>query len=1248
MIQSNWEIFSAKFSNDKELKFEWFSYLLFCREFDLPKGWFGFKNQSAIEKNPIHLGNEIIGFQAKFYTSSLSSHKIDFLEMLIKAKRDYPELTKILIYTNQLWAQAYCKREEKQKDPQTLTEINAKAQNLAISLEWREASFFESEFVCLENDDLAKYFFTEQPMQAWKRFEDWSNTKAEIQAEYLVDDNVKVIAPNHKNNNELNVIEGINEIRSKLKNASTSVRLVGLSGVGKTRFAQALFDERIGQNSLNCRDVWYCDLGESPIPLPTHFIDELVPQNRSFILIVDNCGQDTHALLTKKIQETKISLLTIEYDVKDDLPENTDVYKLKPISEEIVKKVIERHYPDIDDLNSRKIAGFSGGNYRLALAIASNIGRTDNIAVLTDGQLFERLFWQLGRSDDTLFKIAKTFALVYSFNVDDSGEENSELDFLANLAKVDSDIAIEAIEVLKSKDIVQQRSQWRAILPHAVANRLAKESISLKSVSYLNMHCQQMTPRLQQSFIKRLGYLHDHRKVQELVKSWFEFNGWLGKRLLEDTFNKQDLVYIHVLAAIDEEQLLCLLEEKNRRTPKFFTRENRHFVEISNLIRRLAYSEKNFKRAVDLLIIFTQDEREEERNNSTYELVASLFRLYTSESLANLEIKKNIISELSKANDYQSLILRVVSTALNFDEYGYSLKGYYEDGRASSYGYQPQSYDELMSWIDFLLNVLDEFDIQNVSKAREILVNHLKGIIWTCDQTDLVKEYLEKFNNRMYFSEAYLKVLNIIKFNIKDLDRNEPVIFLGLKEMELCLRPKNNKVSQLLQSYVIENGSYRFSNNCEDENKIEIPGFNSYDELIACISTELQDVGVLIENMELLINAKIVDGYNSYLEGLGENIGDTFNTVNECIKILGSTKKYDLLQESEFLFGIVQYFKKKSIDDYKDLINYLASNPKYENLVCDLVFKSSSGNCDFIYLSELLKTGKVICNRSLGLAWSKKFERISNEQFEIILDTIIELRIDKVICSELFQECNYQKEVASKYKDILLGCFDFIISESNFYDPKDVINYLLKYDDFTKEKVFKIVCNCFQQEKYISLSESDKKFKILKILIKSSTKKFINLFCEDTEFMKKFWRKDLRKILVYAIEEDVISWIDTDQNKLIFWIENSRLFITQDNNNIIWLDLLIELLNISKSPKESLSKVMEINIFEIRSAMGSWSAEMRRRLPSISSLKVKLVASHPELLTLVNQKEQEWLALISAQEKLDDQKNKERSERFDW
>lgn len=66
MIHPNWDIFSSKFSTEKEAVFEWFAYLLFCREFDLSKGWFGYKNQSGIEKTQLHIMVRLLDSKQNF------------------------------------------------------------------------------------------------------------------------------------------------------------------------------------------------------------------------------------------------------------------------------------------------------------------------------------------------------------------------------------------------------------------------------------------------------------------------------------------------------------------------------------------------------------------------------------------------------------------------------------------------------------------------------------------------------------------------------------------------------------------------------------------------------------------------------------------------------------------------------------------------------------------------------------------------------------------------------------------------------------------------------------------------------------------------------------------------------------------------------------------------------------------------------------------------------------------------------
>lgn len=1260
MIQPNWDVFSAKFSNNQQVTFEWFAYLLFCREFDLPKGWFGFKNQSGIEKNPIEKNGEVIGFQAKFYSTTLSAHKDDFLEMLEKAKRDHSNLTKILVYTNQFWGQAYSRSDKKMTSPQALIDIEIKAKEFNIELVWREASFFESEFVCLKHSDLAKYFFTEYNLEGWQRYDDWSNTKAKLESEYLVDDDIKIIIPKDTSNTEHNVVDGINAIRKKLSNSENSVRLVGLSGVGKTRLAQALFDERIGINSLDVRSVWYCDIGDSPNPPPEHFVEELVQNKQIYILIVDNCGQDTHENLTRKIKDTQISLLTIEYDVKDDLPERTDVYKLQPNSTEIIKKVIERHYSHINDLNASKIAEFSGGNYRLALAIASNVERTDNLALLTSSELFERLFWQRGQRSDDLYQVAQNFALVYSFNLEDSGEEHSELDYIANFARVDSYEVIERIEELKNKDIVQQRGKWRAILPHVLANHLAKECISKKLVKHLDEFIRNMPSRLQTSCIKRLSYLHDVPKVQELVKLWFSPNGWLGKKLLNDEYDAQDLVKFRLLAHISEEQLLQLIEQKHNSNPKFLTRDNSHFVELSRLIRSLAYEPQNFRKVFELLIYFAKDEKEGERDNSIRYLVTSLFRLYTSETLADLKLKKVVLINLKQHIEYLPILLACISKALNFHEYGFIIRDFDESGRASDYGYQPQTYGEIWEWIDFLLSLLNELDIHNVEQARKIFTNHLKEIIWTCGSFEIIRKYLLEFNQRSYFAEAHRQVLSIIEFNIDELQKNAPQLLQELEKLEQELRPKKDNIRELIQTYILapDHDLYRMNKNAEDDSALKIPDFDNYEDLINYVGESLKDIKILKENLDLLIKANSGWLAHQHLIQLGEKTFDIFDNVEDCIEIIKNTIIDTDNKKPEFLLGLLKACKRNSNEDYIIFIKFLLEHEILRTIVSLLIFNSCDVSEDFQFLCELIREDKVSISELPRLAGCKYHNKISSEVFELLLDVFVEKQFWDRVHYELLEECFFQKNLTEKYQSILLSHVpELVSSNSNFDHAEDGLNVLLNCGSHFQDKIFNDVKNFFSTQPYLSFYREDKKFKILKLLIENSATKFITYFIEDNDFLKKFWKGDLDKVLAYANPNEVLSWAEQDQEKIKFWIENARLFSIeslQDECNeeskvkVVWCDLLLELINRSIEKEILLNGLFENSIFDVRQASGSWSEEMRRRLPSIKALKEKFESVFPELLPIINDKEQKWLIVIDKQAQQDTEREKQRSERFEW
>ncbi len=95
---------------------------------------------------------------------------------------------------------------------------------------------------------------------------------------------------------------------------------------------------------------------------------------------------------------------------------------------------MRRRCRDLSEVDTHTIAEFSGGNARVALALASTVERNETVAGLTDEQLFQRLFLQRHGHDESLYLIAQVCALVYSFQGEDvSGGEAAELIRLGRL-----------------------------------------------------------------------------------------------------------------------------------------------------------------------------------------------------------------------------------------------------------------------------------------------------------------------------------------------------------------------------------------------------------------------------------------------------------------------------------------------------------------------------------------------------------------------------------------------------------------------------------------------------------------------------------------------------------------------------------------------------------------------------------------------------------------------------------------------
>jgi hypothetical protein len=99
IVEPNWGIFRAKFNGREEKAFEWLCSLLFSKEHNQSIGPLRYFNQAGIEEDPISVGGEVIGWQAKF-VGRLSDQTATLKTAIDDAKRKNPSLTRIYFYVS--------------------------------------------------------------------------------------------------------------------------------------------------------------------------------------------------------------------------------------------------------------------------------------------------------------------------------------------------------------------------------------------------------------------------------------------------------------------------------------------------------------------------------------------------------------------------------------------------------------------------------------------------------------------------------------------------------------------------------------------------------------------------------------------------------------------------------------------------------------------------------------------------------------------------------------------------------------------------------------------------------------------------------------------------------------------------------------------------------------------------------------------------------------------------------------------
>jgi hypothetical protein len=600
-----------------------------------------------------------------------------------------------------------------------------------------------------------------KPLSGWQPFKDWSSSPGEVTDEYLLDAGVRLVGVRLKDSGGgLSAGDGVNRVRETLRDTKGVVRLVGLSGVGKTRFVQALFDDRVGTGALPHTSAVYTDVADGPDPLPLDLVTRLHDLGQQCVLVVDNCGVELHRKLAARVRAGKanISLITVEYDVSDDEPEGTDVFKLEPASSEVIERILEKKHPNLSNPEIRTIASFSEGNSRVALALADTARHDESLANLKDSELFKRLFRQKNEDNPALLRAAKVCSLAYSFDGETLSGDDAELPILASIAGQSVEEFHGHIAELHRRQLVQKRSKWRAFLPHALAHRLAKQALEDIPQDTIQQHFTQCAKeRLIKSFSRRLGCLHDSPQAQEIVAKWLEPSGWLAET---ENLNDLGLAVFDNIAPVNPEAIFRAIKTASERIDP--SKENSKLVDkLCQLLRALAYEPKYFDEATTLIGQFAGQANPSNRMSDAVNVFQSLFYLYLSGTHAPAEQRAAILLKFasSGSGEGQALALRGLGTMLEAGHFSSSYT--FEFGtRKRDYGWRPRSKADLRHWYASAFDLCEQLEAIPALKneARATFGRGLRTLAERLDIADELVKLSEKFATDGGWPEGWVAV----------------------------------------------------------------------------------------------------------------------------------------------------------------------------------------------------------------------------------------------------------------------------------------------------------------------------------------------------------------------------------------------------------------------------------------------------------------------------------------------------------
>ena len=768
----------------------------------------------------------------------------------------------------------------------------------------------------------------------------------------------------------------ITTLSEKIKQPRLCFRLMGLSGLGKTREVFEIFKEHIPLRSL----VVYVDANHAPA------IDALVTDwvslNIKAIVVVDNCEYHLHESLVREVRRknSQISLITMDYNV-DSVSNHTMCFRLKPMMDNellsLLKPIYQNQLLDLD-----RIVTFAQGFPKMAVLIAeARLSEDPKIGELTEDALANKLLWRRGKEEDSeKLRILQACSLFDMFGIEQ--EVKTQLEFIADLVGIDIDQVYACVKEYSDRGLIDRRGRFGQVVPKPLAIRLAgqwwKKSRETKQLKLVKEIPEDMVG----GFCRQVEKMNFHTNVKKLTEKLYEPQGHLGQA--EVILSIQGSRLFHAFVSVNPEStsraLYKILEGLD--TTQLLAIEDDAHRNLVWALERLCYHSDVFPEAAWCMLLLASAENEGWGGNAT-DMFAQLFRVQLSGTAAKPEVRFELFRRALalKQSNVDMVLLEALGQAIDTFSVSRTVGAEYQGMKAPLEEWRPKIWQEIFDfWQEIfvlLLILLERGDAQK-QKVLSYVGNSIRGFVAQdrIEMLDLAIRHVVSVHGR-YWPDALQSIKNTFKYDAKSMS---PEAERALNSWLELLTPDDAELPEKLKILVI-NPPWD-SRKGEDGQYIDVAPDNAK----ALAKEVASNIGELFPYLDMLLH-----GEQRQSDAFGLQLAHELDNDNIRSLIELSFKRMLGIEQTnpDFLAGVYRGVFQQSQEKWQIYIDMLTAN---EHLLYLYPVFIRTGNIQKPHLEKLLdliRSGTISPRSADVLSYGRVIDDID---YGVIADFCLPLR----------------------------------------------------------------------------------------------------------------------------------------------------------------------------------------------------------------------------------------------------------------